>query len=103
MDTCKIITENLVSEMLPNHTIAIWKSVANDFNTLWNFPSRLGALDGKHITIQAPSNGGSLYFNYRKTFSFVLLALVDAQYNFIAVDVGAHGKHSVVKFLEIVI
>jgi hypothetical protein len=72
----------------------MWKSVANDFCTLWNFPSCLGALDGKHITIQSPSNSESLYFNYKKTFSNVLLAFVDAQYNFIAVYVGAYGKNS---------
>jgi hypothetical protein len=30
----------------------------------------------------------------KKTFSVVLLALVDAQCNFIAVDVGAYGKNS---------
>jgi hypothetical protein len=96
MDACKMITENLMSEMLPNPTIAMWKSVANDFRTLCNFPNCLGALDGKHtcITIQAPSNSGSMYFNYKKTFSIVLLALVDAQYNFIVVDVGAYDKNS---------
>ncbi|XP_071054469.1 uncharacterized protein [Onthophagus taurus] len=94
VDTCRIITENLMSEMLPNPTEEMWKSIADNFYMLWNFPNCLGALDGKHISIQAPHNSGSLFFNYKKTFSVVLLALVDANYNFIAVDVGAYGKNS---------
>lgn len=94
MDTCRIITENLMAEMLPTPTEEMWKSIADNFYKLWNFPNCLGAMDGKHITIQAPQNSGSLFFNYKKTFSVVLLALVDADYNFIAVDVGAYGKNS---------
>lgn len=35
-----------------------------------------------------------MLFNYKKTISVVLLALVDAHCNFIAVDVGAYGKNS---------
>ena len=47
------------------------------------------------MTIQAPGNSWSMLFNYNKTFSVVLLALVDdAHCNFIAVDVGAYGKNS---------
>lgn len=94
METCKVITENLMTEMLPVPTEEKWQSIAEEYNTLWNFPNCLGALDGKHFVIQAPPSSGSLYYNYKKTFSIVLLALVDANYNFLVVDVGAYGKNS---------
>lgn len=64
------------------------------FRKVWNFPHCLGALDGKHVVLQAPINTGSEFFNYKSTFSLVLFALVDADYNFLYVEAGGQGRIS---------
>ena len=69
-----------------------WERIASEFSKRWNFPLCIGAVDGKHIQVQAPT--GSLFFNYKGTFSIVLLALADAEYKFTVVDIGAYGRNS---------
>ena len=50
-----------------------WLDIATEFDNKWNFPHCKGAIDGKHIIIQAPPRSGSTFFNYKKSFGIVLL------------------------------
>ena len=86
------IWESMVDECMPVPTMADWKTIAQTFHQRWNFPNCVGAIDGKHVVIQSPFKSGSLFRNYKKTFSIVLLAVVDANYIFRVVDVGGYGK-----------
>ncbi|RVE43807.1 hypothetical protein evm_011544 [Chilo suppressalis] len=69
-----------------------WLTIAKNFETNANFPHCLGAIDGKHIRIIKPEESGSMFFNYKHYFSIVLMAVVDTNYNFVFIDVGAYGK-----------
>ena len=52
------------------------------------------AIDGKHVRIQAPAHSGSQYYNYKGYYSIIMLAVVDANYKFMYVDVGSYGADS---------
>ncbi|XP_064111408.1 uncharacterized protein LOC135218892 [Macrobrachium nipponense] len=71
-----------------------WQEVAQSFEEWWNFPRIIGAIDGKHIRLRNTPQGGRHYFNYKKFYSMVLLAIADASYKFLYVNMGAIGSES---------
>lgn len=93
-ETCAAIWKHLQPLVMPKPTPELWTKIEEEFKTKWNFPNCIGAIDGKHVNIRAPWNSGSLFFNYKKFFSIVLLAVADANYNFVVVDIGAYGRNS---------
>ena len=104
VETCKVIWDILATEFVKTpSSVADWKRISHNFWLTWNFPNcvgeciyidvhirglfilnlcTVGAIDGKHIVFQAPKNTGSFYFNYKGTFSIVLLAVCGANYRY---------------------
>lgn len=56
-----------------------WVTIANGFQERWQFPHVLGAMDKKHVVLQAPFNSGTEYYNYKHFLSIVMFLTVSAQ------------------------
>ncbi|XP_030271800.1 protein ALP1-like [Sparus aurata] len=92
-ETCSAIYQVLKEKYLKcPDTVEGWQQVAEGFQTRWNFPNCLGALDGKHVSIRPTPGRGSSVNNNKHPSSIVLMALVDSSYRFLYVDVGCNGR-----------
>lgn len=93
-ETCEDLGQTLKAKYIPKPTAENWIENANGFYERWNFPNCVAAIDGKHIKLRAPKNSGSLYRNYKKSFSIVLMAACDHDYKFTFVDIGDYGSNN---------
>ena len=95
-ETCGAIWDVMYERdfLKPPNTPEKWQQVAQEFYEKWNFPNALGAIDGKHVVMQAPARSGSAFFNYKKQHSIVLMAVCSATYKFLLVDIGDSGRQS---------
>lgn len=87
-----VIWKHLKGICFPEFTEQFWLQTAAEYYEKTNFPNCIGAIDGKHVRVKKPTESGSLYFNYKNYFSIVIMAICDASYKFIFVDVGSYGK-----------
>ncbi|PNF19897.1 hypothetical protein B7P43_G12288 [Cryptotermes secundus] len=71
-----------------------WKKVAKEFEDLWQFPSCIGAMDGKHATITPPPGAGSFFFNYKNFHSQVLFGVANVNYELLYFSFGSNGRES---------
>ncbi|XP_039310136.1 uncharacterized protein LOC120358799 isoform X2 [Solenopsis invicta] len=93
-EVCNILIKILEPLYLSPPTKEDWRICFHGYWKRWNIPNCAGSIDGKHIRLRCPPNSGSLYFNYKKFYSVVLLAVSDHLYRFTLVDIGAFGGTS---------
>lgn len=93
LETCDVLW-NVLSIYVAKPNSVDYKIIATEFAEKWDLPHCIGAIDGKHVNIQAPPKSGSNFCNYKKNFSIVLLAVCDANYTFTDICVGAYGSQS---------
>jgi hypothetical protein len=120
LETSHFIWRTLVDEVFENPSVEMWLRVAAEYQTMWNFPHCLGAVDGVHVNVkviiaakymlnnilcpifeiaywsagslQAFPHCGTRYFNYKKRHSISVMAVADAKQRFLIVDSGASGS-----------
>ena len=69
-----------------------WLKIALEFEEKLQFPNCIGAVDGKHLVIQPPTDSGSHYYNYKHTHSVVLMAVAVPNCECLFADVGTNGR-----------
>lgn len=98
-EVCQIICRILGPRFLSFPTEDEFLMIANDFLELLHIPNCVGALDGRHCAIRKPPHSGSLFYNYKKFHSIVLMAISDAHKRFIWANVGDYGEY--ISFLSL--
>ncbi|XP_058810517.1 uncharacterized protein LOC131675521 [Phymastichus coffea] len=92
--TCAAISRVLCPRYLRFPTEPIWHNISKGYHQRWNLPHCLGAVDCKHIHIEAPPHSGSLFYNYKKTYSIVMMAACNHRYEFTRANIGSFGGES---------
>ncbi|CAH2012849.1 unnamed protein product [Acanthoscelides obtectus] len=91
-EVCASILIVLKDEVMMPSNEEEWLQKETEFHDI--FPHCIGSIDGKHVQILSPIHSGTEFYNYKHTFSIVLMALVDKKYRFLYADVGCQGRIS---------
>ena len=94
-DTCEKIWDCLCDIYVqPPRSEVDWLNISDGFLEDWGMVHCIAVIDGKHVAIECPKNSGSLYCNYKGFFSIVLMAVYDARYCCMLVNVGDFGSNN---------
>ena len=52
----------------------------------------MGAVDGKHVKITAPTESGSFYWNYKGFNNLALMSMANANYESFYCDIGMNDR-----------
>ena len=91
MVVCYIVKEccSVIIDRLQNMFIDLPNSrkkgleISRKFEQRWTYSHALSAIDGKHLRIAKPNNGGSYFCNYKHTYSIILLAIAGPEYEYL--------------------
>ncbi|KAA0721497.1 hypothetical protein E1301_Tti020112 [Triplophysa tibetana] len=90
LETCAALHQVMKDRFLKTpDTEDDWRRIAKRFEERWQFPHCLGALDAKHIHIQASAKNACPSQNF-----LMMSAVVDADLKFIYADVGSRASES---------
>ncbi|KAL7296734.1 hypothetical protein TKK_0010147 [Trichogramma kaykai] len=90
-EVCRIINEVLGPKYMKFPSSTDFRRIAEEFDEL-SFPHCIGAIDGRHCPVRAPENSGSAFFNYKKFFSIIMMAICDRHERFTWVNIGGYGS-----------
>ena len=70
-----------------------WTEIAKLFNSRWNIPNNIRAINGKDILIQKPAYAGSHFHDYKENKSIIAPIVSRPDYECLYVDVGPNGRN----------
>ncbi|XP_023314538.1 uncharacterized protein LOC106656349 [Trichogramma pretiosum] len=91
-EVCSVICLKLGPLFMRFPTKNEFQAIAIAFYLDLDISNCVGALDGRHCPISKPPNSGSLFYNYKKFFSIVNMAICDSKKRFIWANIGYYGS-----------
>ena len=91
-ECCKAIKDHLLPIVIEKSTPENMKRRAAEFESLHGIPYVIGAIDGSHIPIIAPSKDSPEYYCRKGFYSCLLQRVVDVQCKFWDFDFGWAGS-----------
>ena len=91
-DTCKAIVDRLFSDVVTFPQGSQLTDTICGFETNWQIPQCVGAIDGSHIPVAVPANLHTDYYNRKGWYSILVQAVISYDYTISDVCIGWPGS-----------